>query len=66
MTKFIAFGHVHQRFRQQGRRRRCLACPSTAANSLPGTPRFSPGETTPMARWFVLDENDFHSGYLAA
>lgn len=66
MVKFIAFGHVHQRFRQQVDGVECLACPSTAANSLPATPRFTPGETTPMARWFVLDENDFHSGYLAA
>ncbi len=66
MGRFIAFGHVHQRFRQQVEGVECLACPSTAANSFPGTPRFSAGETTPMARWFTLDGNDFHSGYLAA
>ena len=66
MARFIAFGHVHQRFRQQVDRVECLACPSTAANSLPATERFSAGETTPMARWFVLGENDFRSGYLAA
>lgn len=65
-ARFIAFGHVHQRFRRAVEGIECLACPSTAANSLPATPRFAPGETTPMARWFVLDENDFHSGYLAA
>lgn len=64
--RFIAFGHVHQRFRQQVEGVECLACPSTAANSLPATPRFTPGETTPMARWFVLEESGFHSGYLSA
>ena len=64
-ARFIAFGHVHQRFRRQIEGVECLACPSTAANSLPGTDRFTPGETTPMARWFVLDEPDFHTGYLA-
>jgi len=66
MARFIAFGHVHQRFRRQVEGVECLACPSTAANSHPGTPRFTPGESTPMARWFVLDEQVFQTGYLAA
>ncbi len=65
-ARFVAFGHVHQRFRQSNDGVTCLACPSTAANSLPATPRFTPGETTPMARWFVLDGQAFHTGYLAA
>ena len=65
-ARFIAFGHVHQRFRRQVEGIECLACPSTAANSLPATPRFTSGETTPMARWFVLGEDNFRSGYLAA
>lgn len=65
-VRFISFGHVHQRFRQRVDGIQCLACPSTAANSLPATPRFTAGETTPMARWFVLGGNGFHSGYLAA
>ena len=64
-VRFIGFGHVHQRFRHTIEGVECLACPSTAANSLPATERFTPGETTPMARWFVLNETDFHSGYLA-
>lgn len=63
-ARFIAFGHVHQRFRRTIEGVDCLACPSTAANSLPATPRFTPGETTPMARWFVLGKRDFHTGYL--
>ena len=64
--RFIAFGHVHQRFRQTFDGVEVLACPSTAANSHARTDRFSPGETTPMARWFVLEHRDFSSGYLAA
>ena len=65
-VRFIGFGHVHQRFRCNVEAVACLACPSTAANSLPATERFTPGETTPMARWFVLGEQAFHTGYLAA
>ncbi len=65
-VRFIAFGHVHQRFRQKIDGIECLACPSTAANSHPATARFTPGETTPMARWYMLGENHFRSGYLAA
>ena len=53
-AEFVAFGHVHQRFRARYRGTRCLAAPSTAANSLPGTPRFTAGEVTPMARGFEL------------
>jgi len=63
---FVAFGHVHQRFRGRQQGVECLACPSSAANSLPATTRFTAGETTPLARWFVLDSDRFRSGYLAA
>ena len=62
---FIAFGHVHQRFRQVYDGVECLAAPSTAANSLPATPRFAPGESTPMARWFRLESGGFRSGLLS-
>lgn len=65
-VQFIAFGHVHQRFRQLHDGIECLACPSTAANSRPATERFTAGETTPLARWFVLGDATFRSGYLAA
>lgn len=64
-VRFVAFGHVHQRFRGERNGVEFLACPSTAANSLPATPRFTAGETTPLARWFVLDEQGFRTGYLA-
>lgn len=62
---FIAFGHIHQRFRRRHAGVECLAAPSTAANSLPGTPRFTAGESTPMARWFRFDREDFRSGLLS-
>lgn len=63
-VEFIAFGHVHQRFRATRQGIECLACPSTAANSLAGRPKFTPGETTPMARWFVLEPNGWRSGLI--
>lgn len=63
-VEFIAFGHVHQRFRATRQGIECLACPSTAANSLAGQPRFAPGETTPMARWFVLEPHCWRSGLI--
>ncbi len=63
--RLVAFGHVHQRFRRRVDAIEVLAAPSTAANSLPGTERFTAGETTPMARWFVLGQRGFRSGYLA-
>lgn len=66
-VRFVAFGHVHQRFRARYRGVRCLAGPSTAANSLPATERFTPGEVTPMARWFVLESGGgWKSGLLEA
>ncbi|MBY6204036.1 metallophosphoesterase [Halomonas denitrificans] len=55
-VRFVAFGHVHQRFRGRHRGIACLAAPSAAANSLAGMPRFTPGEAAPMARWFVLED----------
>lgn len=65
--RFIGFGHVHQRFRARHRGVDCLAAPSTAANSWPRTQRFSAGEKTPMARWYVLEPSgDYNSGLLAA
>lgn len=63
--RFVAFGHIHQRHRRQVDGLELLACPSTAANSLPGTGKFEPGETTPLARWFVLEPDGFRSGYLS-
>lgn len=67
---FVAFGHVHQRFRAHYPRKvldavECLAAPSTAANSVPGTEKFVPEPGGPMARWFVLQADArYRSGYL--
>ena len=63
--RFIAFGHVHQRFRTRRAGVDVLACPSTAANTLPATRKFAGNETTPLARWFVLEGDAFRTGYLA-
>lgn len=64
-VRFVAFGHVHQRFRRSHRGVECLAAPSTVANSLSGTERFAPEPSGPLARWFVLYENgNWRSGYL--
>ncbi|MDT8448763.1 MAG: metallophosphoesterase [Wenzhouxiangellaceae bacterium] len=64
-VRFVAFGHVHQRFRRTVQGVEVLACPSTAANTVPATRCFTPGETTPVARWFVLEQERFRTGYLA-
>ncbi len=69
--KFVAFGHVHQRFRRrmepaQDQSIECLAAPSTAVNSLPDVERFTPGPCGPMARWFLLEPNGcYRSGLLS-
>lgn len=66
-VRFIGFGHVHQRFRARRHGVDCLAAPSTAANSLPRTERFTAGEKTPMARWYTLHaDTGFNSGLLSA
>ncbi|MEM7053357.1 MAG: metallophosphoesterase [Pseudomonadota bacterium] len=70
-TQFVAFGHVHQRFRQRyaidpAATIECLAAPSTAANCMPGTDRFIPEHSEPMARWFVLEtDGNYRSGLLS-
>ncbi|MDT8437691.1 MAG: metallophosphoesterase [Wenzhouxiangellaceae bacterium] len=62
--RFVAFGHVHQRFRQLRDGVEFLACPSSVVNSKPATERFTAGESAPLARWFVLGPDTFQSGYL--
>lgn len=65
--RFVAFGHIHQRFRGQRGDVACLAAPSTAANSISGRERFTPGEPAPLARWFRLArDGGFASGILGA
>lgn len=53
-VRAVAFGHVHQVFEEQHRGIACLAAPSTVANSLPGTEKFTADPDGPAARWFEL------------
>ncbi len=63
--RFVAFGHVHQRYRGRFRGIECLACPSTVANSASGSECFEVEAGGGMARWYLLGaDGDFRSGYL--
>lgn len=50
----MVWGHVHQEFETRHGNARLLACPSTAANSLPGTERFTSDPAGPAGRWLNL------------
>jgi Icc protein len=50
----VVWGHVHQAYGSRCGRARMLACPSTAANSLPDTPRFELDPAGPACRWLQL------------
>lgn len=66
-VKFLAFGHVHQRFRRHYRGIECLAAPSTVANSRPATEQFTPEPSAPVGRWFeLMPDGSWRSGYLGA
>ncbi len=66
-VRFIGFGHVHQSFVGERDGIRCLACPSSAINGLPGGERFSPDPTGPKARWYRLwDDGRWLSGLVSA
>ena len=53
----IIWGHVHQDFRTQRNGVVLLGAPSTAANSLPQTRRFTPDLAGPCCRWLELRTN---------
>jgi len=48
------WGHVHQAYESMCGRAKMLACPSTAANSLPGKARFEHDPAGPACRWLQL------------
>jgi len=50
----VVWGHVHQAYEAKCGKTRMLACPSTAANSLPGTERFQHDPSGPACRWLKL------------
>jgi len=53
-VRAVVWGHVHQGFDRMLGHARLLACPSTAANSLPGTVKFTDDPAGPAARWLKL------------
>ena len=61
----ICWGHVHQDFRAQRNGVALLGAPSSAANSLPHTNRFTPDPAGPCCRWLELNSNgDVETGIL--
>jgi len=50
----VLWGHVHQAYESRCGKARMLACPSTAANSLPDTERFEHDPSGPACRWLKL------------
>ncbi len=66
-VRLVAFGHVHQAYRRQVDKVSYLAAPSTVANSLPGTDKFTLDPGGPAARWFVLRaDGSFDTGILGS
>lgn len=53
-VRCIVWGHVHQEFRSQRNGVALLGAPSSAANSLPETGRFTYDLSGPACRWLVL------------
>jgi Icc protein len=53
-TRCIAWGHVHHDFREWRKGCLMLGAPSSVANSLPGTNRFSLDPSGPSCRWLKL------------
>lgn len=50
----VVWGHVHQDFRAERNGVLLLGSPSSVANSLPGTRRFTPDHAGPACRWLEL------------
>ena len=65
--KAVLWGHVHQAFETAIGGTRFMSSPSTAANSLPGSERFTHDPRGPACRWFELfDDGRLESGILYA
>lgn len=61
----IVWGHVHHDFRIERHGAVLLGAPSTVANSLPETERFTPDPGGPACRWLELDrEGGVETGLL--
>ena len=53
----IAWGHIHQHYSSEYHGIRMLGSPSSAANTRPGTERFTLDESGPACRWMVLGQD---------
>lgn len=53
-VRCIVWGHIHQDYRVQRKACSLLGAPSSVANSLPGTDRFSLDPAGPACRWLEL------------
>lgn len=53
-VRCVAWGHIHQDFQAELNGTRLLGSPSTVANSLPKTPRFTLDMGGPSCRWLEL------------
>ena len=64
-VRCIVWGHIHQDFRVQRKACSLLGSPSSVANSLPGTERFSLDPAGPACRWLELSaEGKVETGIL--
>lgn len=63
----VVWGHIHQAFESTLGHARLLGCPSTAANTRPGTQRFEDDGHGPAARWLELQaDGGLRTGVLTA
>lgn len=53
----VIWGHVHQAFHAQRNSMQLFGAPSTVANSLPETKRFTPDAAGPACRWLELGQD---------
>jgi Icc protein len=61
----VVWGHVHQAFESRLGQARLLACPSSAANSQPGSSKFVHDPAGPACRWLQLhDHGKIETGLL--
>ena len=66
-VRAVVWGHVHQPFQARLGGAQLLACPSTAVNSLPETPKFHHDPAGPAGRWFKLHaDGEMETGLLRA
>ena len=66
-VRCVAWGHIHQDYSSEYNGIRMLGSPSTAANTRPGTEKFTLDEFGPACRWLILGgEGDIKTGLLRA